>query len=46
MKAPELLFSGTMLPLKKRLEILTAYDGRPLPPDAFRGRCANKACDC
>lgn len=32
MKAPELLFSGTMQPLKKRLEIMTAYDGRPQPP--------------
>lgn len=46
MKASVLLFSGTMLPLKKRLNILTAYDGRPLPPDALRGRCANEVCDC
>lgn len=45
MKAPELPFSGTILPLQKRLKILTAYDGRPLPPDAFCGRYVNEACD-
>lgn len=46
MKAPKLLFSGTMLPLKKRLKTtMTAYDGHP-PLHAFRGRCADEARDC
>ncbi|GEM_PF-5733158 len=46
MKAPESLISCTILPLKKRLKTLTAFDGRPLSPDAFQGRCVNDACDC